>query len=319
MVPVFLLAAYNLLNIVHQPQFGRFVPTVFKPPVEQRTPFSESIDIISVGSMLKDAYQDAQKNTFATHSMVRTFYRITEANDTDTSCFNDLTTDQIDDIIKFCSITEGQSFESKLFRNILFEPRKHAGWICAQKRPIDGLYKVLQNYRNQHITIPDYLILIDDDTYLNIDSVSALLRDKYPPTVPNVVAGCNFRFLNHRSSFTFPYGGFGSFLPRAAIQRLMQPIYCDDVNTEGIISDPFARLACWRLDQNSLGEKPFFKNGMSVADLMYQFAANQPYEDVGNWKGGFCLHRYVQLTPLLADSLYRLISNSAPRLSLVPQ
>jgi len=287
------MTAYNLLIFMQQSQYSLLLSSVFKTTHAQRNPYSESIDIISVGTVLKDAYQDSQQRTFGTHEMVRSFYRITEPNDTDSSCFNDLTTDQIDDVIKFCSVTEGESFESKLFRNILFQPKKHAGWICAQKRPIDGLYKVLQKYSHDHVSIPDYLALIDDDTYLNLDSILAVLHEAFPPTDHNVLAGCNFRFLNYKSAFTFPYGGFGSFLPRASIERLLQPIDCSSVDKEGVAKDPFTRLTCWRLEQNALGEKAFFQDGMSVADLMFQFATKQPFGDVENWKNGFCFHRYV--------------------------
>ena len=292
-VPVLLLSTYTLLYFMHQSNISLLI---FNLPLDQRSRYIDTLDIISIGSLLKESFQDAQARTFGAHYMVRSFYSITESNDTDTSCFNDLSTDQIDDIINFCSVSDGLSFENKLFRNMLFQPRLHAGWICAQKRPIDGLYKVLQKYKHEHIPIPDYLLLIDDDTYLNIDSVSALLRDKYPPTAHNALAGCNFKFLNHRSSFTFAYGGFGSFLSRATVRRLMQPIDCSEVNSDGVVKDPFARLACWRLDRNAIGEKPFFENGMSVADLMYQFAAQQRFGDVGMWKSGFCFHRCVLIS-----------------------
>jgi len=320
MVPIVVMTAKNIIGLSSDfsVRGGVFSQRVAAPDPNQNT-----VDIISVGSVLKEAFQDAQQRTFGSHGVVRDFYRITEMNDTDRGCFNDLMTDQIDDIVSFCGVMEGQSFISKLLRDRLFKPKKHAGWVCAQKRPIFALYQVLQKYRQAEgngtaSPLPDYLFIIDDDTYLNLDAVTDTLRRDFPPTAPNLLTGCNFIFLEKKSNFTYPYGGFGSFLPRAAVQRLLQPIDCGSSGSgnsseaeveaggadAGGDADPFAQLACWRLQRNAMGEKRFFQNGMSVADLMYQFAAQQPFADVENWKeSGYCFHRCVVV---LADIIVSL-------------
>lgn len=55
-----------------------------------------------------------------------------------------------------------------------------AGWLCAQKRPAESLYKALKGYRYDNnkstdnttrLSIPDYLFLLDADTYLNMDNI----------------------------------------------------------------------------------------------------------------------------------------------------
>jgi hypothetical protein len=241
------------------------------------------VDVISVGSLLKEELQNAQERTFGSADAVRHFFRITERNDTDSTCFTDLTTEQMDQIISFCSKTDHQSYISKTFRGRLFEPKKHAGWMCAQKRPLDGLFQVLQRYLLGHDAIPDYLFIIDDDTFLNMERLVPDLVQHYPSDLPFVVAGCNYEFLTE-AGITFPYGGFGSYLSRKAIERLIQPFYCDS-------RDEHSNLACWRLNLNALGEKKFYTEGMSVNDLMQSYSANLKLTDVEHWTDtGYCLH-----------------------------
>jgi hypothetical protein len=251
------------------------------------------IDIISVGTLLKDDSQKAQIRTFGQHPTVRNYFRITERNDTDSTCFTSLTSDQLDRIVDFCANTKDESFISTTLRKQLFQPKKHTGWMCAQKRPLDGLYQVLKQYRTTGATsgtmdIPDYLFIIDDDTYLNMNPLVTDLLLHHPASIPYAVAGCNMDHLTE-SGITFPYGGYGSFLTKAAIQRMLQPIYC---NTEdGRQQDDHSILGCWRMRFNAIGEKEFFSDGMSVVDLMQTYAAKLPFTGVESWtKTGYCLH-----------------------------
>jgi len=252
------------------------------------------IDVISVGSVTKREWQEAQQRTFGTKA--RYFFPINERNDTDSACHTDFTLDQLEQIESFCSKTGGDSHISKLLRSdTLFKPNKHTGWMCAQKRPVDGLNLVLKKYMSGSIALPDYLAIIDDDTYLNLDQVEAILRKDYPPDKTNVLAGCNTVYLDYNPVFfDFPYGGFGSFLPRAALERLMRPIHCTSAK---ITKDPFVKAACERLQENPLGEQAIFENGMRVADLLYEFSARHPFTNARNWNEnvGFCLHSDVAL------------------------
>lgn len=157
--------------------------------------------------------------------------------------------------------------------------------MCAQKRPLDGLHKVLQKYVNSEYTIPDYLFLIDDDTYINTNALINELLEGFPVQEPWAVAGCNFNFLKE-TGFTFPYRGLGTFLTKAAVQRLLQPFYCDGRN-----NDELSNMSCWRLNQNALGEKQFYKQGMNVADLMQAYSAGLPFTGVESWTDtGYCMH-----------------------------
>jgi len=241
------------------------------------------VDVISVGSLLKKEYHQAQMRTFAQHRSIRHFYPITEKNDTDATCYTQLTTDQLDKIINFCSNTEQESYISTTLRKNLFKPQRHTGWLCAQKRPLDGLYQVLEKYKNKEETIPDYLFIIEEDTFLNMDALMLDLLRNYPANKTKAISGCNNEFLK-TSRISFPEGGFGSYFTRAAIERFIQPFYCDGRDQQSILN-------CWRKNVNALGEKEYYHGGMSVHELMHNFTMAHQFTRVEEWsKSGYCLH-----------------------------
>jgi hypothetical protein len=282
---ILMLSLLNCCTYRMKPKFA-FAPARVVRQVNNETAASATdriVDILSIGSLTKVNLQDAQQRTFGSHPTVRNFYRITEADDADQECPTTLTSQQLDDIIGFCKKgKKGESFMQYKFRRFLFNPTKHPGWMCAQKRPIDGLNKVLNMYK-EGLEIPEYVFVIDDDTYINMESVVELLTRKFPAHNPSVVTGCRFEFL---PSFAFPYGGFGSMLTKTAIERLLKPITCNADQP----SDPFSRLACWNIQSNVLGEQEYFRDGMSVSELMFRFASAQRFGEYANWKSGYCLH-----------------------------
>lgn len=66
------------------------------------------------------------------------------------------------------------------------------GWMCAQKRPIDGLRLVIEHYaKHSKETLPDYLLLIDDDTHFpQMDRFLFYLWIHHSPWQPSDTAGC---------------------------------------------------------------------------------------------------------------------------------
>jgi hypothetical protein len=258
----------------------------------------QMVDIISIGSVSKKKLQDAQGHTFESHSSVRNFFRLTERNDTDQECSKTLTPEQVSQVAWFCKGSKGVSgLKFRLLNELYFE-KKAAGWVCAQKRPIDALYRVLANYKDGKMIIPHYLFMIDDDTYVNMDYINDFLYNDFPYDTPYVVTGCVFYGAkNYRMNFL--YGGFGSYFSRAAIQRLLKPINCNSNNGDVEYLDSYTRFACWRLQQNMFGEKAFFTDGMSVNDLMYKYASDQPFTQVQSWEVGYCFHSDHALTYFL--------------------
>ena len=252
------------------------------------------IDFISVGSLIKPEYQAMQLKTFARHRSVRNFFTVTELNDTDATCHKDFTIEQWHQMRTFCNSTEGQTEVSTLLRTRLFWPKKHTGWMCAQKRPIDGLRLAMDHYQSTQEPLPSYLLIIDDDTYVNMPAVTQMFQEHYPITEPHVVAGCRFTWPR-KLMFSFPTGGFGSILTRAALERILRPLYCasssNTTTNKNEQMDEFLKLACWRLEQNQVGERQFFREGMSVGELMVRYAAELPLTRVHEWNHtGYCFH-----------------------------
>jgi hypothetical protein len=245
------------------------------------------VDVVSVGSVTKPEYQNAQERTIRKHSTVRNFFRITELNDTDRACSTDLTMEQLHKVVSFCKrpFTD-QSVESSLIRRLVYHPKNHGGWMCAQKRPIDGLYLALQKYKTE--IPPTYLFIIDDDSYFNMDSIVHTLQTNHTQQEPNIITGCPYNYPQ-KAHFVFPYGGFATLLSQKAIQNLMQPIYC---NVSDVVTNGFVQSVCWRLQQNLMGEAQFFQDGMSVGDLMYTYASQLAFTDIDAWTNGvgFCFH-----------------------------
>jgi hypothetical protein len=239
-----------------------------------------------------------------------------------------------------------------------------AGWLCAQNRPALGLYKVLQHYRStlqmlQNDTVssssmtsslsllssvlPDFLIVMDDDTYYNMELLEQHFSpsyndgnnnnnndeanynynsDHYNSSIPKGIAGCVVRSPIRSINFTIPFGGFGFIMSRGYLQNLMTPIHCQQQQQQQEVeegettvnnattkdeqrenhengnhqkgendNDFQIKNVCVGIHQtNHLNEKPLFRDGMSLVDLLYAYATDQPYTQYKKWTTGFCLH-----------------------------
>ncbi len=80
------------------------------------------------------------------------------------------------------------------------------GWLCAIPRPYAGLRKVYQYYQARKQSLPDYLIILDDDTYYNMEAFQRK-NERLNSSIPTVVAGCLVRQPVRQINFTFPFGG----------------------------------------------------------------------------------------------------------------
>lgn len=280
------------------------------------------IDLLSVGSLVRPDYQDAQEQTMGYHKAVRDFYRVNELNDTEVNCHSNLTTSTVGQFVDFCDaqtefptmVKFKEIFAKGCNKKWLTQKSNPGGWLCAQKRPLDGVYGVLSKYKARFSSysdgvLPDYFIIMDDDTYVNLDTVPAYAMVEYPIDVPHVVAGCLMRRDIAQQNFTSPFGGYSSILSKAAVYNFIRPIYCDQSDQSAVNQDTlkqqgwdhaqndgFVQRACWRLERNEIGEKKYFQQGMSVAELMHAYSAGQKYTDPQNWhQPGFCMHSDVAL------------------------
>ena len=68
--------------------------------------------------------------------------------------------------------------------------------------------------------LPDQLVVMDDDTYFNLELLPALYNDK-TPDLPLVRPGCLVRMPIHQFNFTFAFGGkFHASLLRSDLHPL---------------------------------------------------------------------------------------------------
>ena len=247
----------------------------------------------------------AQHDTWGSHPAVRTFQTATYKDDAERHCTSNLTLFHVRNVADRCQSGHRHVHFphlyklGKLFPSFAELHESHANpmeWMCAQKRPVHGLYRMLQqHYRYQPFedassprtfwfswlfsflsirqptatnydpsSLPDYLILVKDDTYLNLDQIEPHLRRGVHPLLSTATAPLQAGCLTTRRrtitsttrtylrqtntttmssgeqpvttitttttatiSMTHPHSGFGIFWPRIALERLMQPLHCD--------------------------------------------------------------------------------------------
>uniref|UniRef100_A0A7S4JNC4 Uncharacterized protein n=1 Tax=Odontella aurita TaxID=265563 RepID=A0A7S4JNC4_9STRA len=268
-----------------------------------------AIDIISIGSQTRPEYQQAQARTFATHETVRHFFPITEGDDRDASCHKGLTNEDAVNIALECrkgsyegwsypeaTKSSGQSkhrlklLDSLRTQNIYKDPESlqaddHAAdWMCAQKRPVDGFGTLLDYYKGTNVELPDFLFVVDDDTFINMELVTDFLRKKkYRPSTARVMAGCLMRFPVVGN---FPWGGMGILISRAALENFIRPVHCESKKS----MDKFDKRVCRQLSEDLIGEKELFREGMSISSLLRAYVAHEKYTSYRDWTLGFCFH-----------------------------
>jgi hypothetical protein len=268
-------------------------------------------DVISIGSLTRPEQHETQHSGLK--DQIRNYYPITELNDTDSYCYTDLTMEQMDSTIDYCQTPKGEkkeSFIAATVRRHLYRPQRTVDWMCGQKRAIDGLYRVLAGHstNNEKVkkdvatvqawsSLPDYLILVQDDTFVNVGTLADDLLGQFPANETHVVAGCARDIPDHSSAFIYP-DMLGTIFTRIALERLLKPIHCHDSTSKGTTSSSssssknkntnarssHSMLACFRLKFNALGEAAYFHEGMSVLDLMHAYISNR--QTVGD----YCLH-----------------------------
>lgn len=266
-----------------------------------------SIDVLTVGSMYRISAVEKQFETWGSHPIIRNFFLATEYDDPDPNCHF---TSTLDDVKQTSGTCKSKNYWAKKgVRSILTDrfagyfariqwlekKKKPAGWICAQKRFISAFTKLINMYtgsnNTQKIAFPDYLVIVDDDTYINIDHIKNYLltrpNKKTPlPSAPVIFSGCRVRWPNHEVRFTFPWGGFGTFMSKGSLQRWTQPINClFPYKNPADDDDRFERNICNKykfgnassiIEQKypfnaTIGEEIYFQNGYSLNDVFFKY------------------------------------------------
>jgi ribosomal protein L17 len=273
------------------------------------------VDILSIGSKSRMDYIESQQKTFASHPTVRNFFYATEQVDADPECSTKLTDVGVLGISNYCHKKSWPSNQTLMdgitghfmTPDFIFKKENPVGWLCAQGRPIHGLFKVQAHYKETGQRLPDVLVLMDDDSLYNMD----LLEQRFsirPAGQTLAVAGCrvDFGIINkatkERTEFSYYHGGFGLAMSRQTLELLMNPIDC---------SFPQSKEVCRLLEQNRIGEYDEFSNGMSMIDLIQEYVANSKFTARGKWTHGYCMHSDV-----MVSYMFDLLSNVYPEARL---
>jgi hypothetical protein len=114
------------------------------------------------------------------------------------------------------------------------------------------------------LSFPEYLWIIDKDTYLNLIHIVPTLNALYPAEMPHAVAGSLVQYHPQHHNFTIP---FGIVFTRANLQHWVKLLYCDENNkntTDNASangSDHFQTLACSRYHKIPLKISTCFEMG----------------------------------------------------------
>jgi hypothetical protein len=255
------------------------------------------LDILSVASTTRMDYVEAQRRTWGAHPRIRNFFHVTEDDDVEPQCSQQLTNQDVFDISRACRKPgKDTSWIVRRFSNFyastkwLQKKPSPTGWLCAQKRFPTGLAKVLRTYKETNEALPSFLVLVDDDTYYNIDELSAQFLSMQDQSLPGVTAGCRVSHGGIAKGVVFPFGGFGLIFTKGTLERLSQPITCHGGGGDRHMSGWETSVCSEALANNLIGEKEVFRNGMSLSELIEAYVKTEKFVDHKNWTRGFCFH-----------------------------
>jgi len=282
------------------------------------------IDVISLGSQTRPEYLTYQTKTWATYPNIRHFWGLTEDDDFNPYCSN-IDKHDLDISIERCKSAMGWETEIEGFRiqaygqaggshaqenlygtlgggvarlkKAMEDAHQHkAGWFCAQRRIGPALGWLQSVYQDNATSIPDILVLVDDDTSVDIENMKQQMFQNGTEE-PLIGAACSFG----RGGIRFAYGGYGTFFNKASILPLLQPLYCDERQDE---SSKFMQSICDTLQQNRIGELDVFENGDSIFDIFYKYAALTTFCMHSDWLVGYLVTYY-------GGGMRQLVHNSA--------
>jgi hypothetical protein len=292
-----------------------------------------TVDIISIGSRHRQDLLQVQRETFGSHKLVRNFFAITEEDDDDPYCAQHLNSDPkatiaIREMCGSATFHHDRPMMQHRVRHYIFrseyldqKPQDHiAGWMCAQKRPVMGLLKAMEQYHRtrtklslqlqndnrptttakrvmmEEAIFPDFLIIMDDDTYYNMDMFANHFSHNNNKNNNNMdsrktamMAGCIYT-----SPIRYPQGGIGSIWTRGLLQAISKPIHChDDGGEKKSKMRKSLQSICSYIQENNFGERRLFRDGMSLLDIIGAYTKNQKLTEYQQWTpetGGYCLH-----------------------------
>jgi len=285
-----------------------------------------TIDILVIGSKNGIDQAKVQRETWASHPAVRHFFLSTEYDDVDPECTNGSpwSRKELKKAVMPCKLAR-KSWRDLGSNNKMTDKfidrygkvkwlEKKAdpkGWLCVQRRFVTSFTNVLELYAETR-SLPDYFILADDDTYVNIDHIVKQMITEpekleakgidqgmmmFPTSnTPVVTAGCRVRKTDNEGAYTYPFGGYGSFFSRGSLEQLIQPLHCkndDGASESGVtktMNNQQEHRSCEKLLNKTrysypmsatIAEENFFNIGDSLNQVFYKYSREVQH---------FCIH-----------------------------
>jgi len=246
--------------------------------LEECTSDKLRVDVLSLGYQERLDFMKTQQETWGSHASVRSFWGLSESEH---KCKEKM---DVQKHFKFCERWHNdhskamEKFEKHLYDRSFLERKDNLSeWLCAQKRLVSGLARRLQTYGNESneenkvTEYPDFLFIVEDDTYVNVELFDEFVRGK-DPNVPMAFSGC-------RDQLVHPYGHISLILSRGSILRLTQRLHCDNVET----TSEFEIKACQKLKENNLDEMNTFYPGASLIDIALAIASRENFCMLSGW------------------------------------
>ncbi|KAL9178437.1 hypothetical protein ACHAXT_003767 [Thalassiosira profunda] len=254
-----------------------------------------TVDILSVSSITNPDLLAAQRDAFAAHPSVRHIFNATEHDDADPDCHTQLSWSEMERVVKFCRPKRRELMLQANYARMEWLRKKAnpIGWLCAQVRPLSGLRKVYKHYIETREVLPDFLLVMDDDTWYDMEHFVTNFGG-WNTSEASYHAGCLIRFSigTNQANFSAPFGGYGSIMSRGTLENLFRPMNCPSFGPAiGEYESQYSlREICNRLDEDRVKERRYFRNGMNLVELMYEYSSTEKYRDVASWTTGYCMH-----------------------------
>lgn len=267
-------------------------PPSFSSSSLSQSPKLPVVDVVSIGSISRLDFLMAQVESWASHRSMRHYWGFSELNDFDPECTSSAPAQEVAAYVESCRAfhsADGNGFFASYYgKTEGGRDRAHSpGWLCAQRRP-GRAFGWLHSQYTGGTEPPDYLLVVDDDSYVDVPHLLHLLnwhREQRQQRA-TVLAGCLFQAGEDSPlPFDISYGGFGTILDKKTITQLSTPIYC-----RNYVSDQFV---CDKINKNAVGEAPIFKDGMTLFHLFYLYSSIQNFCYHSDWMLAYVLEHYV--------------------------
>ena len=257
------------------------------------------VDVVSIGSESRIDQLTAQVDTWASHHNVRNYWGFTERHDFDADC-SSMSEEALQSYVQTCKSPLGWDERIEEFRMSHFfdplaidlDPRAASEWFCAQRRlgrAFGWLATKYHEHKNYQIDIPDVLVLVDDDTSVDIEKLKGYKAlTQYDQ--PFIGSGYLYREGIDGAAFPYPMGGYGTFFNKAALQNMAQPIFC--TKKRGQMQSEYTKMVCDNIRKNRVGKRSVFKDGDSVFDMFYKLSALKNFCMHSDWMVGYMVTYY---------------------------